>query len=267
MSVNTNNYDKGLKMRRYLFIALTLLHLVSSPVFGASRGDVNIIEATESIRYLSQKMAKEYLYLYKYPDNHSVKSQLYATLKKLEENLRIISAATKDTDTNDILDFLAYSKEHIYEIIKKEPTKDRIALMMDYSETLLEGADSIALNHAYAFSDEEKMLVVSKNISYLLERAFKYYLARYIGLDTQINRQQLSRSMEELQMQLEKVNTYAQYPERMIEVKRSINEVWKHSAPYIEDDKSYFIPSLLFDNITFLEKNLDELVLYHGKNL
>jgi len=33
----------------------------------ATRGDIKIIEASENIRYLSQKIVKDYLFLYQYP--------------------------------------------------------------------------------------------------------------------------------------------------------------------------------------------------------
>ena len=41
-------------------------------IISATRGDIKVIEASENIRYLSQKLVKEYLFFYKYPEKTEV---------------------------------------------------------------------------------------------------------------------------------------------------------------------------------------------------
>jgi len=231
-----------------------------------SRGDVKIIEATENIRYLSQKIAKEYFFFYTYPENMGIKQDLYETLKELSRNLQTISAVTKDADTNNILEFLAYSKEEILNILKKKPNREQAILMLDYSETLLEGADSIGRTYAYTFSKEEEMLVASKNVSYLLERIMKYYMALYHGYNTQNNKINLQNSVDELKGYLAKLNTY-NYPEKIDGIRQKINHVWHRDSNVLEKLDQFYIPILLADSVIFLEENIDTLALYHSQNL
>jgi hypothetical protein len=246
------------------------IHAVESTVpqekMKMSRGDVKIIEATENIRYLSQKIAKEYLFFYTYPENRRIKEELYTTLKDLSSNLQTISAVTKDADTNNLLEFLAYSKEEILNILKKEPTNEQAILMLDYSETLLEGADSIGRTYAYSFSKEEEMLVASKNVSYLLERIMKYYMALYHGYNTQNNRLNLYRSVTKLRDYLVKLNDYV-YPEKIEKTRQKINFVWQRDRRILDKLDQYFIPILLSDSVVFLEKKIDILARYHSQNL
>ncbi len=231
-----------------------------------TRGDVKIIEATENIRYLSQKIAKEYLFYYTYPNNAKMQKNLYATLKKLEENLKIISSVTKDEDTQNILEFLAYSKEEILSIIKQKPTSADALLMLDYSETLLEGADSIGRTYAYTFSKEEKMLVATKNIKYLLERITKYYMALYRGYDTQNNRMNLQKSISGLKQYLAEINAYP-YPGNLQDIRQHIDKVWHRDDQVLKNIDQYFIPNLLSDSVVYLERKTDEISAYHSKNL
>ena len=42
----------------------------------ATRGDVKVIEASENIRYLSQKIVKDYLFYYKHPDQTETQKKL-----------------------------------------------------------------------------------------------------------------------------------------------------------------------------------------------
>jgi ribosomal protein L18E len=52
---------------------------------------------------------------------------LHNTLASLSDDLRIIATTTKDSDTKDILEFLAYSKEQIEEIIKSKANEENTA--------------------------------------------------------------------------------------------------------------------------------------------
>ncbi len=231
-----------------------------------TRGDVKIIEATENIRYLSQKMAKEYLFWYTYPNNAKIKKSLFDTLKKLGKNLQVIAAVTKDADTNNILEFLAYSKEEILTLLKKKPTSERAVLMLDYSETLLEGADSIGRTYAYRFSPEEEMLVASKNVKYLLERITKYYMALYKGFNSENNKKNLDDSIQSLMQYMAKINGY-RYPAKIADIRAKVDLVWYKDKEILRNGGEYFIPNLLFDSVLFMEEKMDILALYHSKNL
>jgi len=258
----------------YLFISIALLYGVEANMVEShgpkklkmTRGDVKIIEATENIRYLSQKMAKEYLFLYTYPENTEMKKSLYDSLKKLGENLQIISAVTKDEDTSNILEFLAYSKGEILTIINKKPTSEYARLMLDYSETLLEGADSIGRTYAYTFSKEEKMLVNAKNVKYLLERITKYYMALYHGFNMENNQKKLENAISDLAQYFAEINSY-EYPAKITSARNKIDSVWYRDKGILNDAGRYFIPTLLFDSVVYMEEKIDILALYHSQNL
>jgi len=244
------------------FMCLGVLQYSSA----ATRGDVQVLEASENIRYLSQKMAKNYLFLYYNPQKTDIKEQLDITLAELNEDLRIIATTTKDSDTKDILEFLAYSEDQIEEIVKKKPTEENAALMLDYSETFLEGADSIANTHKYNFSREENMLMATKEIAYLLERVSKYYMAFNVGFNTLVNNEQMNRAMRELEKNLIKINDYMDYPATLEIEKIEMNKLWTGNRVYFEKSGKLFIPNLLFLSISYLENSVNKISVYHSKN-
>ena len=231
----------------------------------ATRGDVKIIEASENIRFLSQKIVKDYLFLYKNPQKAEVKKGLHDALDELSDDLRIIATTTKDTDTKDILEFLAYSKDQIEEIFNGRSDQEKAALMLDYSETLLEGADSIANTHKYDFSEEEKMLMVTKEMEYLLERITKYYMALHVGFDNDVNKEQMNESITKLEENIEKINLY-QYPEETQKMQVKMDESWKSNKIFFDKSETLFIPKLMFTSIDYLENIVAQIALYHNKN-
>ena len=246
----------------YLFFLMLSVTLFSE---AATRGDVKVIESSEDIRYLSQKIVKDYLFLYDNPKKREVKNELYSLLNKLSDDLRVIVMTTKDSDTKDILEFLAYSKDQIKELFDQKTDKEKAALMLDYSETLLEGADSIAKAHMYDFSNEEKMLMVTKEIEYLLERITKYYMAFNVGFNTPINKEQMDESIKRLEENLEKINGY-NYPYDMQKKQKDLQRFWAVNKYFFQKTKTLFIPNLLLDSIDSLEKLVADIALYHSKN-
>jgi len=231
----------------------------------ATRGDIKVIEASENIRYLSQKMVKDYLFFYKNPEKADVKNSLNKTLNKLSNDLRIIATTTKDTDTKDLLEFLAYSKDQIEQIFNEKTDEEKAALMLDYSETLLEGADSIANAHKYNFSEEEKMLMVTKEMEYLLERITKYYMALHVGFNNDINIEQMQESITKLEENIAQINNYT-YPAEFQKAQVKMNESWKANKSFFDQSETLFIPKLMFTSVDYMQDFVVQIALHHSKN-
>ncbi|MEA1952785.1 MAG: hypothetical protein U9O24_00145 [Campylobacterota bacterium] len=234
-------------------------------VIVATRGDIKVIEASENIRYLSQKIVKDYIFFYQHQNKLLVKKKLNQALLSLTEDLRVIATTTKDSDTKDILEFLAYSKDQIEEIFQDKSDKEKVALMLDYSETLLEGADSIAYAHKYDFSKEEEMLMITKEMEYLLERITKYYMALHVGFDSKTNKEQMKDSILRFEANIEHINRY-EYPHEYDDVQSLINKSWKINKIFFDKSENLFIPKLMFTSIEYMEDLVTKIALYHAKN-
>ena len=234
------------------------------PLSAATRTDVNIIEATEDIRFLSQEITKNYFYLYANPRKTDIAREIRKELDRLVKSIRTISISTDSEDTKNILEFLIYSKNQIEELIKAKPDKEKAALMLDYSETLLEGANSIAHEYTYQFTESEKMLIKSKQIEFLVERSAKYYMALEIGLNDEVNRRQMMQAMEELEGDLQTVESYP-YPKPMAPYKERLSRAWKVTKSLIDRREKLFASNLLVLAGNETERIAQQFVLYHRK--
>ena len=245
--------------------ANTTQNVEEKKVSTVTRGDIKIIEATENIRFLSQQIIKEYLFLFVSPQKNAVKAVLKKRLATLSNNIRMILSTTKDADSKDILEFLAYSKDQIAQILTEKMSKENAALMLDYSETLLEGADSIAKAHTYAFNNEERMLMVTKQMEYLTERIMKYYMALHVGFDTPINREQMDNAIAQFNMKMDNIVSY-QYPKEIDTIKNEVLEAWHANSDYLKKSKTLFMPKLMLMSTAHLEELIAKISLYHNQN-
>ncbi|ADV46735.1 hypothetical protein [Nitratifractor salsuginis] len=252
-------------MKKLLLICALLLGLLPNLLSASTRAEVNVLEATENIRYLSQHLTRNYLYLYANPKKVEIEEILRKDLDKLVENIRTISLTTNDEDTKNILEFLTYSKDQIEELLQKKPNKKDASLMLDYSETLLEGANSIAKAHAYKFSESEKMLMISKNMEFLAERSAKYYLALGIGLGTEINRRQMQEALGALEKDLKIIDQYS-YPLELLKQREALGRFWEVSKSLYKRLDQLFVSNLLVLSTDQLETLSNHFVLYHRKN-
>jgi hypothetical protein len=249
------------KICHILFIILIL----SPSTFASSRSDVKIIEATENIRYLGQKISKDYLYLYNSPKKIELKEELNKDIEMLELSIHDISMSTINIDSKNILDFLTYNKNEIKELLNKEVNKETSILILDYSESFLEGANSIASVHMYAFSDEEKMLMAMKELEYLLERVSKYYIASNLNLDKVNNFEHMINAILKIDKIIEEVNSY-EYPADLEKESKEINMIWKTHREFLYKSEKLFLPNLLESSMKNLEKIIQNIALYHKKN-
>ncbi len=251
-------------MKRILYI-LVAICLSTMSISASSRSDVQIIEATENIRYLGQKISKDYLYLYNNPKKIELKEELNKDIKMLELSISDIGMSTIDTDSKNILDFLTYNKNEIKELLTKNVDKERSILILDYSESFLEGANSIASMHTYAFSDEEKMLMSMKELEYLLERVSKYYIASNLNLDKVNNFDHMDKAILKIDRILKEINLY-KYPVELQEETKELNLMWKTHREFLYKSEKLFLPNILEASSKNLEKIVQKIALYHKKN-
>ena len=245
-----------------IFIFIILLAMEAD---ASTRGDVKIIEASENIRLLGQKIAKDYLYYYKNPKKLKLKEDLNKDIEMLEEAITEIATLTKNRDSKNILDFLSYNKDEIKELLSQKVSREKSILMLDYGESFLEGANSISSEHAYPFSDEEKMLMSIKNMEYLLERTTKYYVATTLNLDKNNNLHNMKQSIVGVEKILDKINAYT-YPDELLDEIKKMNSIWHRHRDFLYKSNELSVPNLLLASEKILEDSVRKIALYHKKN-
>jgi len=255
-------------MKRILYICIAILALFEYTV-ASTRGDVKILEATENIQYLSQKIAIDYLFFYKNSKNSLLRKQLYKNIDNLQfyiKEIRDIADNKKGVYTQNLLNYFIYIIEQIKQLPNEKINISNVEDILKYSEILLEGAKYIAKEHRYKFSKEEKMFMLSKEIIYLLKRVNKYYLASYIGLNSHTNYKNMQKTIRDMDSRLKKMNSY-HYPIKLENRLNEINEIWDRNKNFFYQVKELSIPYILSNSTEYMEDLLIGIEQYHKKNL
>ena len=255
-------------MKRILYICIAILALFEWGV-ASTRGDVKILEATENIQYLSQKIAIDYLFFYKNSQNSLLRKQFYKNIDNFQfyiKEIRDIADKKKGGNTQNALNFFEYIIENIKKLPNKKIDISNVEYILKYSEIILEDAKYIAKEHRYKFSKEEKMFMLSKEIIYLLKRVNKYYLASYIGLNSHTNYEHMQKAIRDMDSSLRKMNSY-NYPIELENRLNEINEIWDRDKNFFYQVEELSIPYILSNSTEYMENLLMKMEQYHKKNL
>jgi len=253
-------------MKKGLISYGLLAVLLSSSLTAASvRSQVSLIEASENIRLESQEIVKNYLYFYSNHKKVYEKELAEKGLISLDKQFRLIAKSTKDEDSKDILAFLDYSKEKMQEVLDDPFEKDNPALMLDYSEILLEGAESISKNLNYTPTLEEMMLIKMKDISFLVERMTKYYMAILTEEDSEVYAEGLTESMQRMEDDLASLSEYNYASENASHL-ATLKRNWNALKGFYSNYKTLKLPNIVLLASNEVRNSALVLETYHSKN-
>ncbi len=253
-------------MKKRLINYGLLAVLLSSSLTAASvRSQVSLLEASENIRLESQEIVKNYLYFYGNHKKIYEKGLAEKGLASLDKQFRLIAKSTKDEDSKDVLAFLDYSKEKMQEVLDEPFEKDNPALMLDYSEILLEGAESISSNLKYEPTLEEKMLIKMKEISFLIERMTKFYMAILTEEESGAYVEGLTESIQKMEDDLASLDDYS-YPSDTLNDLAKLKNNWNALKKFYLDSQSSKLPNIVLLASNEVRDNAVVLETYHSKN-
>lgn len=252
-------------MYHYLLYPLIVMVLSSTLHATSIRSQVSLLEASENIRLGSQQIAVEYLSYYLNPKKRYRKDLALKKLDELEKQFELIDRSMKDEDSRDVLNFLHYSREKMLKLIQ-EPIKDtNPQKIFEYSEILLKAADSITQDLGYILSEEEKMLIKVKDITFLIEKMTKSYLLLQTDKKSRTYVSMVKSTIAEIDMALLLLDDY-NYSAKSLLIISKLDKNWQGVKAYYLNKGDIKIENILLLASREIEKDSLLLEKYHSKN-
>ena len=252
-------------MKKLLGLSFLSLFVLSGYLSAATRGDVRVLEAADSIRFASNKLAKEYLLYLQFPQKQYLKALLEENMKTLESDMHDIAVSTKDPKTKGVLKFFAYEKVQIESLLLQAPSVKSGKEILDFSESFVEGAKAIARRHPYTPTTEEAMWMLTRTMKEDLEQIIKYYHAAHIIKDDPELKRKMGEAMAHFSHALVTVNAYA-YASDLKQARDTINLLWNTLAIYLKKLDTLPLPLIGTLMGEQLETSIDTLSVFHSTN-
>jgi nitrate/nitrite-specific signal transduction histidine kinase len=243
-------------------MVMTTLILFSSTNLLAKEKDskTKLINLAGKQRMLSQRIAKDYLYLHKNIAMSKTKKELQVSLNNFFDAHSILVHSIKNEEIKNLLAFVELSTNDFNETIHEPFTLDNAQLILDLSESMLEGSQYIVDSIKNTMKQEEsKIIEIAGKQRMLAQRIAKYYIAYQSG----IKDENTVRSMKQTVIEFNKnLNILLKHKNNTPIIQKKINEVnklWKIVHKFYNNIEKGGLPLIVFNTTDKITKKMNEI--------
>ncbi|MBU1667715.1 type IV pili methyl-accepting chemotaxis transducer N-terminal domain-containing protein [bacterium] len=257
------------KLIKYISIVVTSVVLFSNPLSAktveekGSKVDsekIKLINIAGQQRMLSQRIAKDYLYVGKNIALTKTKQQLKVSLEKFFKSHKILVKSISDPEIRNLLEFVELSSNEFKETSTKPFNLDNAQLILDLSESMLEGSQYVvdSLNASLKF-DSSKTIERAAIQRMFSQRIAKYYIAYQSGIKDQNTISSMKKTVKSFQENLNfllknKINTPV-----ITKKLNEINKLWKIVHKFYNNIEKGGLPLIVFDTTDKITQKMDEV--------
>jgi hypothetical protein len=221
---------------------------------------VNLMNIAAKQRMLSQRIAKDYLYIHKNIAVTKTKSELENSLVDFFKAHKILVASIKDEDIHNLLEFVELSSTDFKDTSNQKFSLDNAQLILDLSESMLEGSQYIVDSLKSSIKNEQsKIIEISGKQRMLSQRIAKYYIAYQSGIKDENTIRSMKETVIEFSENLailigNKKNT------TLIQKKiNEINKLWKIVHKFYNNIEKGGLPLIVFNTTNKISRKMNEI--------
>ncbi len=249
-------------------ISLVLLSNVSFSKENSKVNASNLMDIAGKQRMLSQRIAKDYIYVGKKIATSKADKELKASLNEFLKIHNELTMLITDSEIKNLLDFVALSSNELKEIANKDFTLDNAQLILDLTESMLEGNQYIvdSLKEVHKLK-ESNLLEKAAKERMLSQRIAKYYIAYQSGIkdENTVNsmKDTVKQFSENLDLLLKNKNNSVEINKKL----KDIDKLWKIVHKFYNNIEKGGLPLIVFNTTDNITKKMDEITkLYIQKN-
>lgn len=259
-----NRMIKNIGMAAAIFI---LSGMCTAEELKAPSTDVTVIADTVKLidiagkqRMLSQRIAKDYLYAGMKIAPAKANKQLEKSLSELVKSHKVLVKSINDPEIKNLLAFVEMSTEDL-KITANEPfTIDNAQLVIDLSESMLEGSQYVvdSLKETVKIK-ESKIVGIAGKQRMLAQRIAKYYIAYQAGIKDKNTVEQMKAAVK---LFSESHAALMQNPANTPAINRKLNEIdrlWKIVYKFYLNIEKGGLPLIVFNTTDNITKKMNEI--------
>ena len=177
-------------------------------------------------------------------------------VSNLEKSIKTFNSMELDSEEKNVMLYFSFTLTDLKEMLAAPYSLENGALIMDLSESLLEGAELIAQKRIHEGSGDVTMLVLVDRMKFLLERINKYYIAHYSGIKDDVNISQLQQAVAEFEINLEAVSAGVNKDASQKSRVNKINDFWPIAKQFYLGIEEGSLPVIVLASTSSLEKEL-----------
>ena len=246
--------------------------LITTPIFAAQHkittGNLTeVINIAGKQRMLSQRIAKDYLYIGKKVAVDKATRQFEKSLSAFNKSQKYLKKAINDPEVKNLIAFVNMSAKELEATAKKPFSLDNAQLVLDLSESMLEGSQYIvdSLKSAAKIKGESSAIIAARQ-RMLAQRIAKYYIAYQFGIKDKNTVEQMKATVKLFDTNnkklLNNVNNTATISKKL----KKINLLWKIVYKFYLNIEKGGLPFIVFTSTDDITKKMDQVTALYAKS-
>jgi len=215
---------------------------------------VKLIDVAGKQRMLSQRIAKDYLYMGKKVAVSKATKQMKAAMDELVSSHKVLVDSINDPEVKNLLSFVELSIEDFKTTANESFSLDNAQLIIDLSESMLEGSQYVVNSLKEKVKVKESAIVGKSGKQRMLaQRIAKYYIAYQAGIKDKNTIDQMKAAVAEFS---DAHKALLANTSNTPEINRKLNEIdrlWKIVYKFYLNIEKGGLPLIVFnttDDIT-----------------
>ncbi len=221
---------------------------------------IELLELAGQQRMLSQRIAKDYFYIGQGVNVSKATKQLKLSLQTFNKSQHILSKNIQDDEIQNMLMFVDMSSDDFTSIVKEPYSLDNAALILDLSESMLEGNQYVvdALEEKIKAQNSTLVDLAGKQ-RMLSQRIAKYYISYQAGIKDKNSIVQMQEAVKSFNkandlLMANKSNT----PAINAQLKR-VNRLWKIVYKFYLNIEKGGLPIIVYNSTDDIMNKMNKI--------
>jgi len=233
---------------------------------GTSVSEGELVNLAGRQRMLSQRMAKDYFYAGKKINKSNALRQLKKSLADFKKTQELLSRNIKDDEIKNLIAFVNMSLDEFISISKQPYNVDNGTIILDLSESMLEGSNYIVQALTKGKASNEIIDIAGKQ-RMLSQRIGKYYIAYQAGIKDDNTVTQMKETVKEFDTVLNKLlANKSNTPAIQLELAK-VNKMWKIVYKFYLNIEKGGLPIIVFSTTDDITAKMNKIVGMYVKAL
>ncbi len=223
-------------------------------------GKINMIDTAGKQRMLSQRLAKDYMYIGNKVAVSKAQKQLKASLAEFSAAHKRLYTSINDPEIRNLLTFVQMSYDEFKDLINQPFNLDNAQLALDLSETILEGSQFVVDSLKSSVKHKESQIVAKSGKQRMLaQRIAKYYIAYQSGIK---DKNTVDQMKEAVRLFAQNHNDLMKNPSNSATINQKLSEIdklWKIVYKFYLKIEKGGLPFIVFTTTDNITKKMDEI--------
>jgi len=218
-------------------------------------------------RMLSQRIAKDYLYIGKNIAKSKANRELQESMEDFLVAHKQLTEAINNPEIKNLLEFVALSSGEFKETSAQRFSLDNAQLILDLSESMLEGSQYVfdSLKNSLKIKESDMIATATKQ-RMLSQRIAKYYISYQLGIkdknSVEMMKETVKQFSDNLEVLIKNGSNTPEINQKLAEVKK----LWKIVHKFYINIEKGGLPLIVFNSTDNITKKMDEVTkLYLAK--